>query len=830
MIETFYPHREIEPKWQSIWAEQDLFRSHIERGKTKYYVLTMFPYPSGKLHMGHMRVYTIGDALARFKRMCGFNVLHPMGYDAFGLPAENAAIKRNVHPRSWTIDCINEARRQQKLLGYSYDWHREVITCEPDYYRWNQWIFLKLYERGLAYRKLAPINWCEACNTVLANEQVIGGRCWRCEAPVTVRNLEQWFFKITHYAEELLEDIDRLEGWPEHVKIMQRNWIGRSEGTLVNFRIKGSDALLPIFTTRPDTLYGVTFMVFAPEHPMVAELVKGTPQEKAVQAFVDRVVIEDRFTRTAEDREKEGVFIGRMAINPLNGAEIPIYIANFVLLEYGTGCIMAVPAHDQRDFEFARKYGIPIRVVIQPPGETLSPETMKAAYVDPGVQVDSGPFTGMDSEEAKRAITDYVCNQNIGERCVQFKLRDWLISRQRYWGTPIPIIYCGDCGAVPVSEEDLPVTLPQEVRFAGRGNPLASSPEFVSTACPRCKKPARRETDTMDTFVDSSWYFLRYCDPRNEKAPFAPDSVRYWMTVDQYIGGVEHAILHLLYSRFFAKALRDLGLVKFGEPFDRLLAQGMVIKDGKKMSKSFGNVVDPENMIETYGADTCRCFILFAAPSEKELEWSDQGVEGCYRFLNRVWRFVQNNLERLIAGRTLFLADAEMATENEEDKDLFRLAHLTAKRVTTDISERFHFNTALAAIMEFLNGLQAYRPGEDGTSRRLFYYATRNLILLLHPFAPHLTEELWRAIGNERSLLLEEWPGWDEAALAQEEMLIVVQVNGKLRGRISVPVDLGEEEIKRRATQDEKVARHTHAKSITKIVYVPGRLVSIVAK
>ncbi|MFH0793548.1 MAG: leucine--tRNA ligase, partial [bacterium] len=649
-IETFYPPRDIEKKWQRKWESDCDYKVGEDDSRPKYYVLEMFPYPSGKLHMGHVRVYSIGDALARFKRMRGYNVLHPMGYDAFGLPAENAAIKNQIHPGEWTDRCIATMREQQKSLGLSYDWEREVITCRPEYYRWNQWLFLKFFERGLAYKKAAPINWCESCQTVLANEQVEHGKCWRCESTVTVRNLEQWFFKITDYADALLRDLDLLQDWPEHVRIMQRNWIGQSTGPLVDFHIKGSSEPLTIFTTRPDTLYGVTFMVMAPEHPRVMELVRGTPRENEVRDFVNRVVIEDRFTRTAEDREKEGLDLGVKAINPLTGQEVSVFIANFVLMEYGTGCIMAVPAHDQRDFEFAKKFNLPIKVVIQPEGQTLETDAMTAAYIEPGVLVNSAQFSGTPSEEAKNKIVDYLEQKKWGRRSVQYKLRDWLISRQRFWGTPIPIIYCNDCGIVPVPENQLPVVLPREVRITGSGNPLASVESFVKTQCPKCGKPARRETDTMDTFVDSSWYFLRYCDAGNSARAFDSTRAGYWMNVDQYIGGVEHAILHLLYARFFMKALRDLGLTQYGEPFARLLAQGMVIKDGKKMSKSFGNVVEPNEIIEEYGADTARLFILFAAPCEKELEWSDQAVEGCSRFLNRIWRLVQTHKEILSAN------------------------------------------------------------------------------------------------------------------------------------------------------------------------------------
>jgi leucyl-tRNA synthetase len=827
MIEVYYPHKDIEEKWQARWEATQQFAAADTTARPKYYVLEMFPYPSGRLHMGHLRVYCIGDTLARFKRRQGFNVLHPMGYDAFGLPAENAAIKSQTHPRVWTEQCIETMKRQQRRLGLSYDWTREVVTCRPDYYIWNQWLFLQFYKHGLVYRKRAPINWCEQCQTVLANEQVINGRCWRCEEQVTVRNLEQWFLKITAYAERLLEDLDRLEMWPEHVKLMQRNWIGRSEGLMVEFSISDSGAPLPIFTTRPDTLFGVTFMVFAPEHPMVMELVQGTSYEQQVKRFVDRVVLEDRFTRTAEDRQKEGMFIGRKAINPVNGEEIPIYIANFVLMEYGTGCIMAVPAHDQRDFEFARLMGIAVRVVIQPLGETLNASTMAAAYVDPGVMVNSDRYSGMDSERAKEAIADDLVARGQAARTVQYKLRDWLISRQRYWGTPIPMVYCSRCNIVPVHEKDLPVRLPEEVRFSGSGNPLAQNREFVEAKCPACGGPAQRETDTMDTFFDSSWYFLRYCDPHNTAVPFDTKFANYWMQVDQYIGGVEHAILHLLYSRFFCKALKDIGLIDFDEPFEQLLAQGMVTKDGKKMSKSFGNVVDPDDIIETYGADTARLFILFASPPEKELEWSDQGVEGCYRFLNRVWRFVQSNLNVLQEGSAAF-GPSIIPGSSPADRELYRLVHKTIKRVSTDIGERFHFNTAIAAIMELLNGMQGYALRDDADSKAVLWFSVQRLLMLLSPFAPHLCEELWAAVGNAGSVSTEPWPSYDEQAIVAEEMLIVVQVNGKVRGKVSVPADATEAEIKQAAFQDERVLKHLEGQTVERVIYVPGKLLNIV--
>jgi leucyl-tRNA synthetase len=819
-MDKIYNFQKIEQKWQKRWEEEGTFKISVKQAKKKFYLLEMFPYPSGELHMGHMRNYTIGDTVARFLRMRGFNVLYPMGYDALGLPAENAAIEKKIHPASWTNRCIEKMKKQQKKMGLSYDWERLVITAAPEYYRWNQWIFLKFYEKGLAYRKKAPINWCPQCNTVLANEQVVNGKCWRCETSVEIKSLEQWFFKITDYADELLEDLKKLKDWPERVKIMQENWIGRSYGTLVNFKLKDSDSLIPVFTTRPDTLYGATFMTFAPEHPMVLEFIAGTKYEKKVKDFINKVVIEDRFTRTGENREKEGMFIGRYAINPLNGDEIPIYVANFVLLEYGTGAIMAVPAHDQRDFEFAKKYHIPIKQVIVPPQEEpYTGEDMERAYEGEGIMVNSAQFNGLSSQEAREKITQYLVQKGWGKKTVQYKLRDWLISRQRYWGTPIPIIYCEKCKIVPVPEEDLPVELPSRVEFTGRGNPLANCSEFVNCKCPKCGGPAKRETDTMDTFVDSSWYFARYCSPQFKKLPFDKEEVKYWMPVDQYIGGIEHAILHLLYARFFTKALRDLGLYEIDEPFEKLLCQGMVIKDGAKMSKSKGNVVSVDEITQKYGADTARLFILFASPPEKDLEWSDEGVQGCYRFLNRIWNLVRE-IESKHNGTVV-------ETLKEEEKELRRITHSTVKKVTEDI-ENFHFNTAIASIMELLNGIYNYLRRRGNNS--LVEESVEKLILLLSPFAPHICQELWEVLGNRQSIIKQSWPEYDPEAIKQEEMLIVIEVNGKVRSKVEVPVDLEEEEIKERAQLEERVRRYIKDKKIKEIIYVPKRLVNIVVE
>ncbi|MFC1733116.1 leucine--tRNA ligase [candidate division KSB1 bacterium] len=741
----------IAKKWQEKWDKAKIFKVDDNPKKEKFYCLEMFPYPSGKLHMGHVRNYAIGDGLARYKRMKGFNVLYPMGYDALGLPAENAAIKNQSHPKEWTMKMIDAMKQQQKQLGLSYDWDREIATCLPEYYRWNQFMFLKFLEKGLAYRKKAPINWCPKCQTVLANEQVEQGGCWRCQAAVEVKDLEQWFLKITDYAEELLTEGDKLENWPERVKTMQKNWIGKSYGTMVNFKLEDNREDIPIFTTRPDTLYGVTFMVFAPEHPKVLELVKGTKHEEKVKKFINRVVIQEKFTRTSEDKEKEGMFIGKYGINPLTNEKIPIYIANFVLLEYGTGIIMAVPAHDQRDFEFAKKFDIPIKVVINPSSYDLNPEKMSRAYIEEGKLVNSGDFNGINNKEAIEKITKFLEKKKWGKGTVQYKLRDWLISRQRYWGTPIPIIYCEKCGAVPVPEKDLPVVLPENVKFSGEGNPLATSKEFVDVKCPKCKGKAKRETDTMDTFIDSSWYFFRYCDSKNEKKPFGK-AADHFMPVDQYIGGIEHAILHLLYARFWTKAMRDIGLTKISEPFSALLCQGMVIKDGRKMSKSFGNVIDPGEIIEKYGPDTARLFILFTALPEKELEWSDEGVNGSYRFLKRIMKLVEDD----VSGKKTEL--------NNKDKNLVAKQHKAIK-VVTDHIEKFEFSLAIGKLMEFVNAIYKYK--DEDINKSIYDDAVKTVALLISPFAPHTAEEIWAAMGNKGFISSERWPKHDESKIDQ---------------------------------------------------------------
>lgn len=816
---SHYDFKAIEAKWQKRWEEQKLYKAVEDSKRPKYYCLEMFPYPSGKLHMGHVRNYSIGDVVARFKRMRGYNVLHPMGWDAFGLPAENAAIKHGIHPAKWTWDNIDNMRKQLKQLGLSYDWEREVATCHPGYYKWTQWFFLKLYERGLAYRKKSYVNWCPSCATVLANEQVVDGRCERCGSEVGKKNLEQWFFRITEYADELLEDLKKLPGWPEKVKIMQENWIGRSEGAEVYFTAEKTGEKIPVFTTRPDTIFGVTYMVMAPEHPMVDELVKGTPYEESVREFQKKMEKLSEVVRTSTETEKEGMFIGAYAINPLSGERVPIWIANYVLLDYGTGVVMGVPAHDQRDFEFAKKYGLPIKVVINPPGMELSAEEMQEAYADDGVLVNSGTFSGMNNREAIKAITEFMEEKGLGKKAVNYKLRDWLISRQRYWGAPIPIVYCEKCGIVPVPEDELPVLLPDDVEFNPKGtSPLLECEEFLNTTCPRCKGPAKRETDTMDTFMCSSWYYYRYTDPRNDEKPFDQEKLDYWMPVDQYIGGVEHAILHLMYSRFFNKVMRDAGLVHVDEPFTNLLTQGMVLKDGAKMSKSLGNIVSPEDIIEKYGADTARLFILFAAPPEKDLEWSDQGVEGCFRFLQRVWRLVEELMPMLNAP----------SGDEKADREVRRLVHKTIKKVTDDIEGRFNFNTAISAIMEMVNVLNSSKG--KPVSGKVIREAVETLLLLLAPFAPHITEELWERLGHETSIHLMSWPVADEAAMAEEEVEVVVQVNGKVRAKILMPAEITEEVMKEAALKHEKISSLLEGKTVVKVITVPRKLVNIVVK
>ena len=769
--------KEIAKKWQKKWEEKGTFKVKEDPKRKKFYCLEMYPYTSERLHMGHLRNYSIGDALARYKRMQGYNVLYPMGYDAFGLPAENAAIKHGVDPEKWTMTNMDTMRQQQKDMGFSYDWDREIASLHENYYKWNQWIFLKFYEKGLAYKKKAAANWCPSCATVLANEQVIKGRCWRCESDVTETFLEQWFFKIIDYAEELLKDIQKLEYWPERVKVMQRNWIGKSYGVEINFKIKGTDKMISTFTTRPDTIFGVTALVFAVEHPMVLELVDGTEYEKLVREFITETKKISRMERTSADTEKHGIFIGKYAINPVNGHEAQIYVADYALMEYGTGAVMVVPAHDERDFLFAKKYNIPIKVVITPQEYELKADKMTRAYVEKGVLIHSGKFDGMNNIDAIEEISEWAEKEKIGKRTVNYKVRDWLISRQRYWGTPIPIIYCNKCGIMPVPYEDLPVKLPkpEKCKFTGQGNPLETCKEFVETKCSKCYGKARRETDTMDTFVDSSWYFLRYCSPKYDKGPFDKEKVEYWMPVDQYIGGIEHAILHLLYARFFTKALRDLGLIAVDEPFKRLLTQGMVIKDGAKMSKSLGNVVDPAEISDKYGPDTARLFILFAALPEKELEWSDKGVAGSFKFLNRVYNLVNENLHNIS------LKHYDEHKLNDKDKYVLSKLHLTIKNVTEHI-EKFEFSLAIGRIMEYVDVLQRYKE----KNKEAFGTAIKNLALILLPFTPHLSEELWHMIKADGFASLQKWPSYDESKIDKRAEAIVMLVENTRRDVIEV--------------------------------------------
>ncbi len=782
--------------------------------------------------MGHVRNYSIGDVVARYKGMCGFNVLHPMGWDAFGMPAENAAIKNDTHPATWTYANIDEMRTQLKRLGYSYDWRRELATCRPEYYKWEQLFFLKFLEKGLLYRKGALQNWCNTCQTVLANEQVEDGKCWRCESEVIQKDLEQWFLRITDYADELLAHLETMKGkWPDSVRAMQENWIGKSYGAELDFPADGLDESLTVFTTRPDTIFGATFMSIAAEHPLVEKLIKGRDEAKNVRAFVNRVVNMDRFQRGSDDLEKEGVFTGAYCKNPVTGGLIPIYVANFVLMGYGTGAVMAVPAHDQRDYEFATKYDLPMQIVITPKDGELSLETMTEAYTAPGVMVNSDLFDGMDNEPAKKAIIEHLDETGQAQIAVNYRLRDWNISRQRYWGAPIPVVYCDKCGIVPVPESDLPVRLPEDAKLRDDGkSPLGFIEEFVNVKCPTCGKPARRETDTLDTFVESSWYFLRYTDSRIDDAPFNLESLKYFSPVDQYIGGIEHAILHLLYARFFTKALRDMGYVEHSEPFDNLLTQGMVTLNGAKMSKSKGNVVDPSTMIAKYGADTTRLFILFASPPEKELEWSDRGIDGSFRFLNRLWRLAEElENDGLVCVAPCKAPGGELP---ELVKNLRRKEHDTVRRVTRSIENSFQFNTAIAAIMELVNEMYQCKKDLKGSDqgRCQLSSALATAVALLSPMAPHICEEIWQAIGHDNQLANQAWPKHDEAALVTDEIVVVAQINGKMRGKISVPTGASDNAIKEACLAEPNVSKHLEGKNIVKIIVVPGKLVNIVVK
>lgn len=829
MIQEKYAPHAIEAKWQKYWEENKTFKVEMDKDKPKSYVLEMFPYPSGNLHMGHVRNYSIGDVIARFRTMKGFNVLHPMGWDSFGMPAENAAIKHNIPPKKWTLENIANMTRQLKALGLSYDWDREVTTCKEDYYKWTQWFFELFYKRGLAVKKESAVNWCDTCNTVLANEQVIDGKCWRCDHEVVKKDLSQWFFKITDYADELLKDLDLLPGWPERVKTMQHNWIGRSEGLEFSFEIPALNDTVAVYTTRPDTAYGVTFMALAAEHPLIKKICENNPKADEINAFCERVRNQSEIERTSSESEKEGVFTGVYCINPFTGRKVEIWVTNYVLYDYGTGAVMGVPTGDQRDWMFADKYGIEKIVTICPVGKELKLEEMTCAYEEKeGMLVNSGEFTGMEMHKAMSAIMDKAEAEGFGKRRVNYRLRDWLISRQRYWGAPIPIIYCPHCGEVLVPEDQLPVRLPEDVSFtAGAKSPLATSEEFVHCKCPKCGADATRETDTMDTFLCSSWYYLRYTDAHNDKMPFDKELNNYWGPVDQYIGGIEHAILHLLYSRFFVKVLRDAGLVDYDEPFSNLLTQGMVIKDGAKMSKSLGNVVSPEEILSKYGADTARLFILFAAPPERELEWSDQGVEGSFRFLNRIWRIVQA-FEAVLAQK---VTEYDHSNLNEADKDLRRVLHGSIKKVTNDIETRFNFNTAISTMMELVNALYAYKEAVKEPNAGLVYEAISDLIKMMSPFVPHITEELWRgAIDANSSVHEQSWPECDEEALKVDNVEIVLQVNGKVRGRLTVPAEATKEELEKIAMADANVQAHIGDATVRKVICVPGRLVNIVAK
>ncbi|PLX69607.1 MAG: leucine--tRNA ligase [Denitrovibrio sp.] len=849
-----YNPADIETKWQKIWEDKKLFKVEKDESKEKFYCLEMFPYPSGKIHMGHVRNYAIGDVISRYKFMQGLNVLHPMGWDAFGLPAENAAIENSTHPAVWTKSNISYMKEQLKQLGLSYDWDRDIATCDPEYYRWEQLIFIKMFEKGLIYKKKSHLNWCDDCNTVLANEQVEEGACWRCGQDVAIKELDGWYLKITEYADELLEYAnDKLPGWPNKVLTMQKNWIGKSYGAEINFQIKDTDEKINVFTTRPDTLFGATFMSVAPEHPIVKTLLAGTDKEAEGTAFVDSILKEDKINRMDDDKEKRGFFTGKYVTNPVTGNDMPIYIANFVLMDYGTGAVMAVPAHDQRDFEFAKKYGCDLKIVIQPK-EELSLETMVEAYTGAGTLVNSGQFDGTDNDSAKKSIVEFLDNEGLGKSTINYRLRDWQISRQRYWGSPIPFINCDKCGSVPVPEAELPVKLP-DVDFNPdmRGNPLDKVESFKNTTCPKCGGAATRETDTMDTFMESSWYFMRYTSPHCDTAPFDKDKANYWMNVDQYIGGIEHAILHLLYSRFYTKVLRDLGYIDIDEPFNRLLTQGMVCKetykcpehgwlypeesvDGKcskcnsdvavgrveKMSKSKRNVVDPNKLIQKYGADTARLFILFASPPERELEWSDSGVEGSFRFLNRVWRLIQNNIE-------LFNSELPAPVEDELSKELLFHTNVAVKKVTEDI-DRYQLNTAVAAMMEFVNNLYAIEAKMGDEHKALFRDSILSLMKLIAPFTPHAAEELFEMAGFEGLISRSSWPEFDEKHTQKDEITIAVQVNGKLRGQIEIARDLDKETIFEIALANENVVKHTEGKDIFKKIYVPNKLINFVVK
>lgn len=831
MKESYYP-QEIEKKWQKVWEDNKAFKTTDDSDKPKYYALSMFPYPSGKLHMGHVRNYTITDVIARYKKMNGFNVLHPMGWDSFGLPAENAAMKHGANPETWTDENIKYMTKQLKMLGLSYDWDREVTTCKPDYYKWTQWLFLQLYKKGLAYKKEAAVNWCEECGTVLANEQVIDGKCWRCDHVVEKKYLSQWFLKITDYAEVLLDDLDKLTGWGDNVKTMQANWIGKSQGAILRFKVcdmpDGSELEIPVYTTRPDTAYGITYLVVAPEYKDIEKLT--TPEnKKAVEEYRANARKMTEIERLSTERVKTGVPLGTHCINPFTGEKFPLWTADYALVEYGTGAVMAVPTHDTRDFDFAKKYNLPMKVVIENPE---NPSDCKdAAYTEPGIMVNSGEFNGMKNEDAKKAITEKAEKEGFGEFKTQYRLRDWLVSRQRYWGAPIPVVYCEKCGIQPVPEDQLPVLLPKDVDFSVVGkSPITTSKSFVETTCPCCGGPAKRETDTMDTFVCSSWYYLRYSDARNDKMPFAKDKVNKWLPVDQYVGGIEHAILHLLYSRFFTKALRDLGLLDFDEPFKNLLTQGMVLKDGSKMSKSKGNTVDPDEIFENYGADTARLFILSDSPPARDFDWSDAGVEGCYKFLNRVWRLISLNAGNIVLNLPELAAGSLKKKENDE---LLRKVHIAIKGISNDIANDFQFNTVISKYRELVNTIydwQGKKASLDEEDKQVLSFAILTLIKLMSPVAVHLTEEAWHELGCEGSIHEQKWPQWDENLAKLSSITLVVQVNGKLRDKIEADESSSEDELKALALSSAKVKEFTEGKTIVKTIVVPKKLVNIVVK
>ncbi|OLA73198.1 MAG: leucine--tRNA ligase [Acinetobacter sp. CAG:196_36_41] len=825
MKEAYFP-QEIEKRWQEIWERENVFHTPDNSDKPKYYALSMFPYPSGKLHMGHVRNYTITDVIARFKKMQGFNVLHPMGWDSFGLPAENAAMKHGADPAKWTDENIAYMTKQLKMLGLSYDWQREVTTCKPDYYKWTQWLFIQLYKKGLAYKKEAAVNWCDNCGTVLANEQVIDGKCWRCDSVVEKKYLSQWFFKITDYAERLLEDLDKLPGWGDNVKTMQANWIGKSQGAIIKFKVKEVEGLeVPVYTTRPDTVYGITYLVVAPEYKDIEKLTTSENKE-AVEVYRANARKMTEIERLSTERVKTGVPLGTHCINPFNGEEFPLWTADYALVEYGTGAVMAVPTHDTRDFDFAKKYNLPLKVVIQNP-ENPS-ECKAAAYTEEGVLVNSNEFNGMKNTDAKKAITQKAVNEGFGEFKTQYRLRDWLISRQRYWGAPIPMIYCDKCGIVPEKEENLPVMLPTDVDFSVVGkSPITTSKTFAETTCPVCGGKARRELDTMDTFVCSSWYYLRYSDPKNTNLPFSKELVDKWLPVDQYVGGIEHAILHLLYSRFFTKALKDLGLLSFDEPFKNLLTQGMVLKDGSKMSKSKGNTVDPDEIFENFGADTARLFILSDSPPARDFDWSDAGVEGCYKFLNRVWRLVSENQNYIKKDYKL-----EFPLKREND-DLVRTVHMAIKGITNDIANDFQFNTVISKYRELTNAIYDWRGKKSEFTDEdinVFSFAVLTLIKLMAPVTVHMSEEIWHDVGGDGSIHDEKWCEWDENLAKASKITLVVQVNGKVKDKLEADEELNDEELKNMALSSDKVKELTAGKNIVKVIVVPKKLVNIVVK